>query len=386
MRGFLSGFLNAFAILLLLAAAFLGGYWFREYQFRLQHFALLDEAYSILVRNGLKDIPPAPALEYGMIRGMLQAYDEPHTFFVDPPQHELDTNNLEGKFGGIGVQLNRDNGGNWVMFPYPDSPALQAGIIEGDRLLGVDDLVVNSGVTAETIQAAVRGPVDTKVIIHIGRPPDFKPQAFTIQRQEIVIPSVAWHLDTTEPRVGVIKVNLMAASTAGEVQKAVQDLQTRGATHFVLDLRDNPGGYLTAGIDVARLFLQDGIILEEEYRDQKSQTYNVDQPGPLVDIPLVVLINNGSASAAEIVAGALKAYQRAILIGSPSYGKDTIQMVYELSDHSSLHITAAHWWVPELPEKFGGVGIQPNILVEAPADADATDLALQAAVEYFFKP
>lgn len=367
---------------LLLAGAFFAGYFFDDYLSAGQDFSILQEAHRILIQHGLKDPPGDPALEYGMIHGMVQAYGDPYTSFVEPPQNELQTNSLEGKFGGIGVQLSQDEQGYWVMFPIPDSPASQAGIREGDRLLAVDEMPINPDTPSDTIQSAVRGPVGQIVTITAGRPPDFQPVEYKIKRQEIALPSVTWHLDVSEPGIGIIKVNLMAASTADEIKRAINDLEERGARRYILDLRDNPGGYLSAGVDIARLFLSEGIVMEEQYRGKDVETHTVGEPGPFADLPLAVLINEGSASAAEIAAGALQAQGRAPLIGTHSFGKDTVQLVFNLKDGSSLHVTAAHWWIPELAGPLAGNGLQPDIPVEEKPDESSSDPILQTAVDY----
>ncbi|MBN1148596.1 MAG: S41 family peptidase [Anaerolineales bacterium] len=361
--------------------AFMGGYLYHQNQAPEADFPLLGEANKLLLEHGLKEPPADPALEYGMIHGMLQAYGDPHTAFTEPPQNELQTQALEGKFGGIGAQLSQDTNGYWVLFPFPDGPASKGGIQDGDRLLAVDDLPILPETPADSVQSAIRGPVGEKVKLTVGRPPDYNPLDFTIKREEIPLPSVTWRLDLEQPSVGVIKVNLMAASTPDEIQRAVQDLRQRGASLFVLDLRDNPGGYLTAGVDIARLFLKEGVVMQQQYRGQEVDTYEVEKPGTLAEIPLVVLINQGSASAAEIAAGALQAQKRAPLIGVPSFGKDTIQLVFTLADQSSLRVTAARWWIPGLASPLEGVGLQPDILVDPAAQASSPDPILQAAIQ-----
>jgi carboxyl-terminal processing protease len=381
LRGALIG---SFAVLLLMLG-FLTGYLFHGKQFPGQAFPILNEAYDILLRNGLKDPPANPGLEYGMIRGMLQAYDEPHTIFVDPPQHELETDQLEGKYGGIGVQLVKDSQGVFVLIPFPDSPAQKAGLLEGDHLLKVDELGVTPQTPSDQIEAALRGPVGEVVHLEIAHPPDYASVKVAIRREEVPLPSVTWRQDLEVPVVGILDVNLIAASTPDEIERAVADLKGRGVTDYILDLRDNPGGLLDAGVDIARLFLTEGIVVQEQYRGKDVETSRVEKPGPLSDIPLVVLINGGSASAAEITAGALQVHQRALLIGEHSYGKDTIQLVFELRDKSSLHVTAAHWWIPGLATPIADHGLQPDILVDPPTDAAGKDLILQTAVETLMK-
>ena len=381
-------FLRSFVISLLIAsvvsAAFLAGYFYHEHQFQSQPFSLLQEAHAILVNHGLKEIPEKPQLEYGMIRGMLQAYDEPHTIFMEPQQHELASQALEGKFGGIGAQIRFDETGNWVLFPFPDSPAEAAGIQDGDRLLKIEEMVVTQDFTEDSITSAIRGPVNKKILLTIGRAPDYAAIEVAVKREEIPLPSVTWHLDLSQPWIGIIDINLIAASTPDEIKKAVKELEADHATHFILDLRDNPGGLLTAGVDVARLFLREGVIMEQQYRDQGIEDFTVNQPGPLSDLPLVILINGGSASAAEITAGSLQSNQRADLIGESSFGKDTIQLIFELEDGSSIRVTSAKWWIPSLETNIGETGLLPDLPVSVP-EGEPGDPILRAAVNYWLE-
>lgn len=376
---FLRSFTLTLLCVLLLAGAFAGGYLLRTRQETPGSFPVLLEAYSLLEQHGLKGLPPVRELEYGMIRGMVQAYDDPYTIFVDPPRHELESNTLEGSFGGIGTGLEMDSEGYWVLYPFPDSPAREAGLQDGDRLLAVDGQEIPASTPLETVQAAIRGPVGTRVRLTVGRAPGYAALDVTIKRAEIPLPSVTWHLDLERPTLGVIEVNLIAASTADEIQRAAEDLQGQGATHLILDLRDNPGGLLTAGVDIARLFLSQGVVIEQQYRGKDVETFRVERPGPLAEVPLAVLINHSSASAAEIIAGALKAQGRAIIVGEPSYGKDSIQLIFDLQDQSSLHVTAARWWVPGLEPPIGGNGVQPDIAAAPGDDPNRPDPVVAAA-------
>lgn len=339
---------------------------------------ILNSAYRILRDNGWKDLPTDPALEYGMIRGMVQTYDDPYTIFVEPVQHELQSDTLAGSFGGIGVRLGNDSQDRVVLYPIPGGPAENEGILEGDRLVSVDELVITTETAIETIQAALRGPVGEWVEIRIIRAHDSTPLQFRIKRAEIPLPSVTWHIDPDEPRLGVIEVNVVASSTPDEIVNAVGDLSQRGADVFLLDLRDNYGGLLTAGIDTARLFLDQGEIIQQQYRGKDAEVFRVEKPGPLKDIPLTVLVNHNTASASEIIAGALQAHQRAQLIGSSTYGKDTIQLIFDLEDGSSLHVTSAKWWIPNLEPSFGSNGLQPDIVIETDG-TDGPDPFIQAA-------
>lgn len=370
---------------LVVAAAFLAGYLVNEWmpgRLGKGNFALLSEAYHLLDQNADFELPSIKDLEYGMIRGMLSVVNDPYTVFVEPPQHELETNRLEGKFGGIGVRIERDEESNVYLYPLPDSPALEAGIQDGDRLLAVGDLPITPQISNEELQAAVRGPVGEKVTITIGRSPDFAPIVLTIVRAEVPLPSVTWNLAPDEPRVGLIQINVIASTTPDELIKAVEDLKSQAASRFVIDVRNNGGGLVEAGVDTARLFLKSGVVIEQKYRNKPVVAFKVEKEGPLADLPMVVLVNRGTASAAEIFAGAVQGQGRAPLVGTRTYGKDTIQLVFNLSDGSSLHVTSAHWWVPSLEPKIGGNGLQPDILL--PDDASENQL-MQAAIETVLK-
>jgi carboxyl-terminal processing protease len=253
---------------------------------------------------------------------------------------------------------------------------------DADRLVQVDDLPITADTGIEPIQAAVRGPVGSRVRITIQRPPELTRMEISIQRAEIPLPSVAWNLDPDQPKVGIVEVNLIAATSRDEIEKAIQDLQSRGAEAFILDLRDNFGGLLTAGVDIARMFLEDGTVIEQQYRGQDVETYRVDRPGPYADLPLAVLVNQHTASAAEIIAGAIQAQKRAPLVGQNTYGKDSIQLIFDLGDGSSIHVTAAKWWVPGLAEALGGVGLQPDVPVEPGDPAQGPDPVVRAGVDF----
>jgi carboxyl-terminal processing protease len=361
---------------------FLAGYFTHARQTQPEELPILNQAYEILLEHGLNVPTEGPVLEYGMIRGMLEAFGDPHSSFAEPAQAELTSNLLQGSFGGIGVTLGKDAEGFPVLLPIPDGPADKSGIQEGDRLVKVNDLEINPDTAADTIMAAIRGPVGENVKITIARAPDYEPQTYTVKRQEISLPSVTWYLEPSEPRLGMIKINVIAATTPDEIQKAVQDLRERGATAFALDLRDNYGGLLDSGVEIARLFLKDGIVIEQQYRNKPIEQYKVTKPGMLSDLPIVTLVNQNTASAAEIIAGALQAQHRAKLIGVPTYGKNTIQLVFQLLDGSSMNVTSAHWWVPGLDTPRPGKGILPDITIPDPNASP--DPFIQAAIREQF--
>lgn len=376
----------AFLQVLIIGITFTIGYIVRDIPFvgplyTGNRFPLLLEAIEILEENALNPLPDEKQLEYGMIRGILQTYDDPYTVFVEPPQHELQTNQLEGKFGGIGVRIDRDIENKAYLFPLPESPAKNAGILDGDMLYSVDSLLITSEVSDVEIQAAVRGPVGEDVSLIVGHAPSYDPVKLNIKRSEVVLPSVTWNISPIESNVGVVQIRVIAETTPIEVTKAIRDLQQRGVSHFVVDVRDNGGGLVEAGVNTARLFLKNGIVIQQQYRGEDIQTFLVDSEGPFTDIPLVILVNRGTASAAEIFAGALKGQKRAMIIGSQTYGKSTIQLVFKLKDGSSLHVTAAKWWIPGLGTSETGSGLQPDVVVENPEQSIIMQVAINMVIQ-----
>lgn len=361
-------------------SAFLSGYFSRSFiDSRSDEFLVLNQAYSILLNHEYLDLPESKSLEYGMIRGMLQASGDPYAIFQEPVQHELESNSLQGSFGGIGVELTRNHDGDILVYPIVGSPAHHAGIQDGDQLISVDDLNISPETPFDDIKAAIRGPVGDIVKISVIRNPDYTHLDFPIRRAQIHLPSVTWHIAPDNPTIGIINVNIIAESTSEEIQNAVKEMQGKGSNLFILDLRDNGGGLLTAGVDITKLFLENGSILEQQYRGKKVETFDVKSPGQFVDLPLILLINHNTASAAEIVAGAIQVDDRALLVGQPTFGKDSIQLIFNLQDDSSLHVTAAKWWIPGLSPALTDIGLQPDIAIIP--DDSGEDLVMKAAIQ-----
>ncbi|MGI6739931.1 MAG: S41 family peptidase [Brevefilum sp.] len=345
-----------------------------SYHLFLRHqgeFGLLAQAKEILTINALNELPSQEQLEYGMIRGMLETLNDPYTTFVEPATHVVQSNELVGSFGGIGARLERDTQLTWRFYPVPDSPALIAGIQDGDVLLGVDDLEVTSTTDDIVLLASLRGKVGEKVTITIQR--DNQILTFVIKRQAVALPSVSYHLLPEELQIGFIKINRIAETSADEVGEAIRTLNEQGATAFILDLRDNGGGLVNAGIEIARLFLDEGEIMHHQVKDQKIEIISVDDPGRFHEVPLVALINENTASSAEIVAGALKKHSRATLIGNPTFGKTTIQYVFDLRDGSSVHITSGQWWIDDID-----FPLLPDIIMGSDANENEGEFILQA--------
>ena len=362
-----------FPILLIIISIAIGAFGYRFVSRYQGELTLLQQARAIVESNSILDIPDKPTLEYGMIRGMLAELNDPYTYFVEPAAHEVETNDMTGSFGGIGARLERDTDLNWRLYPLPDSPSLAAGLMDGDIILAIDDQSVTTETDDITLLAAVRGPVGDPVDLTVLRGDETL--TVTIEREAVAIPSVAWNVLPEAATIGILHVYRIAETTADEIQTGITDLQAQGAAAFILDLRNNGGGLVDSAVDIARLFLSDGEVLHEQFKGESENVYEVKSPGSYTDLPLVVLINDYTASSAEILAGALSAQDRALLIGTPSYGKTTIQYIFDLQDGSSVHVTSGRWWIPGVD-----FPLQPDIPV---TDDPNGTVIIQTAIEQF---
>lgn len=361
--------------------AFLSGFFLKSYfDSQIYKFPVLNQAYNILINHSFLSLPDSKALEYGMIRGLLLSSDDPYASFQEPVQHELESNDLQGSFGGVGVEIIRGAGGEILVYPIKNGPAYRAGLINDDQLIQIDDMKISSEVQIDDIKAALRGPVHQSVRLIIMRKDEDDPINFIIKREEIHLPSVTYHLAPEESSIGIINVNIIAESTSDEIKNAIEQLHKEGAGKYILDLRDNGGGLLTAGIEITKMFLEDGIIMQQKYRGQDVETFRTSSPGIFSALPITILINRNTASAAEIIAGAIQAHDRAKLIGEPSFGKDSIQLIFDLQDGSSLHLTAAKWWIPGLDPPLSMGGLQPDLVTIQ--DDPQIDSTLNTAIEF----
>jgi len=340
--------------------------------------SLVWEVWHHIEQHFYGSMPTEQELTYGAIEGALETLHDPYTRLVRPVAHERDLDRLRGRFGGIGAWVYECDG-FLCLRPLPGSAAEEAGVRAGDRLVSVDGNDVGRDATTELVVSWIRGPVGTAVVIEVFRPETGDTLSFSIERSEILQPSVEWQLlDSYAPLVGYVKVTLFGERTPKELQQALAEVRRQGADLLVLDLRGNPGGLLDAAVEVSSQFLKRGIVLREVRADGTERVYRV-RPRVRVDEPLAVLVDQDTASAAEIVAGALQDHERAVLVGTRTRGKGSVQLAYELSDGSSLHVTAAVWLTPDQRE-INGVGLEPDYYVEA-GGGSGEDEALQQALE-----
>lgn len=379
--------LSIFAVvnIFFLTVAFLAGYTLRAATVeaglnepllgsRPDRYPLLAEARSLLEEHFIGPLPPDSALEHGAIRGLVSAVGDPYTVFIEPQAHELETQSLQGEFGGIGVTMSLSDAGEVVLSPYRDSPAERAGILDSDVLIAVDDTPLSAGAALDQATALIRGPVGTVLRLTV-RHPSGEQVTLSVTRERFEIPSVTWRLIESQPMIGLVAVSRFSSRTAAEVGQAIEELHTSGAARYVLDLRNNGGGILEAAVDVAGHFLDGGVVMYETQHAAPEKTYSAPAgAGPGITAPLVVLVNHNTASAAEIVAGALLDRGRAPLVGQPTYGKGSVQLVYDLSDGSSVHVTAYRWYTPARRE-IEQAGLPPTHSVSPSVDGGDAELS-----------
>jgi carboxyl-terminal processing protease len=346
------------------------------------NYPLLREVNELLSEYYLGDMPTATQLEYGAIRGVLNAVGDQYSVFLEPPSQELETQSLQGEFGGIGVNLRRNETGLLVMSPFLDYPAIEAGIVEGDVLIAVDGQPILPEMPLDQVSALVRGVVGTEVTITYQHGED-EPHEVVLVREKVEIPSVTGRILEQDESIGLLVISRFSEKTPEETQKMIDELQAQGATRLVIDLRGNGGGLLDSAVNTTSIFLAGGAILHEDKRGESERTFNAPEVGEEADVPLAVIVNHGTASAAEILAGALRDRGRAPLIGQTTYGKGSVQLIFELSDHSSIHITNARWFTPNRVQ-IDGVGLLPDI--DMAPGTDGTDPELDRAIEYLQSP
>lgn len=340
-------------------------------------YQLLDEVQRLLDAHFVRSQPDYAQREYGAIRGMLTTLNDPYTFFIDPPVAASESDVLAGTYGGIGVQIVRSEDGELVLFPFDESPALTAGIADGDVLLAVNGVPVDISIQADVLDQMLRGEVREGSGVELTvRKADGNELTTFVPFAVINVPSVVWRVLADDPQIGYLQVMRFTGRTPDEVRAAVDGLRAEGVQALVLDMRNNAGGLLQESITVADEFIDSGAIVYQRSARGENE-FPASAGGAAVDLPLIVLVNQGTASGAELVAGALQDSGRAQLIGQRTYGKGTVQQIFPLSDGSSLHVTSSEWFTPA-HQALEQTGLTPNI--EMQPDAEGRDVELGEAI------
>ncbi len=326
---------------------------------------------------------------YGSIKGMVNSFGDSATVFLDPEETQAFNEASEGKlFQGIGAELGYENGQIIVVSPLEGSPAKEAGIRPGDYILAVDGKEITSDQSVYDVVAIIRGEAGTKVKLTILHRGETESEDIEITRSEITVPSMSLSYAGDNGDIAVLKINRFTDSTYGEWvsnwDAAVNSIVESGSEKMILDLRGNPGGFFDAAIYAADDFLDAGkVIAKEQDSRGKIKEYNSSKGGKLTNIELVVLVDSGSASASEILSGALQQADRAEVIGEKTYGKGTAQTVLDLSDGSTLHVTILKWLLPDGGWLNKDNSITPDLEVEYSNDdfKAGNDTQMQKAVE-----
>ncbi len=311
---------------------------------------------------------------YKAIRNSLKDLNDPYTRFLEPKEYQDLTSQTSGELSGIGIRLGIDKKTSklTIVEPIPNSPASEVGLKSGDRIVSINNKPTEL-MSLEQASAEIKGEVGTEVELEIAREgkPDFE---VAIARAQIELPSVSYTLKQEQnSKVGYIKLDEFSSHAAEQMQKAIQDLSEKQASGFILDLRGNPGGLLFSSVEIARMWMKEGAIVSTIDRKGGNEKFSANGKS-ITDLPLVVLVDGYSASASEILAGALKENHRAKVVGSRTYGKGTVQSVHALSDGSGLAVTIARYYPPSGID-INKKGIAPDIKVDLSRE-EQTNLAI----------
>ena len=336
---------------------------------------LVREVYDALRKDFiLKDELVDEQLSAAAVRGMVESLDDPYTAYLDPPQMALH-GDFSGQYEGIGAQVERRDRQIIIIAPFPDSPASRAGIRPGDLVLSVDGQSVAGKSLLETV-LLIRGPRGSEVTLEVVHEGEVSAITVTLVREPITLESTSWEI--LEPGIGYIRLSTFVQTTHPQLQEAIQEVKAQGVRGLVLDLRNNGGGLLNSAVDVASEFLQEGMVLSSVDAEGNRAEYAVKPGGAATDIPMVVLVNGNSASATEIVSGALQDQGRAMLVGTQTFGKGSVALLVSLSDGSGLNVTTARWFTPN-GRLIEGNGLEPDVEVSSdgslPRDATVQRLS-----------
>ena len=318
----------------------------------------------------------------GALKGMVGELDD-FSQYLDPKDYKALKNETKGEFGGLGIRLQKKDGFVTVMTPMPNTPAFQAGIMPGDRILAVDDKDITDVALDEAV-SLMRGAVGSKVKLSLSRPNEkgeYKTIAPITLKRATIIPEVV-HARMLNDNIGYIYLVDFSGHSTDEFKKAMKNLTQQGMHSLVLDLRFNPGGLLTGAVDLAKLFLPAGkmIVYTQGRKPEYYQEYKTSSAPLYPDLPIVILVNQGSASASEIVSGALQDNGRAAIVGNRTFGKASVQQVIPLAEGAGLRLTIARYYTPSGKliqrnyrdkEKADEGGIWPDVEVDFPADKEA---------------
>ena len=340
------------------------------------------EAWSLVHQQYVDQPVDDQALMRGAMQGMIDSLGDPHSSYWNPSVYTAATAELTGKtYQGIGAWVDTTGEFLKIISPMPNSPALKAGLKSGDLIIAVDkeDMTGNPG---DVVLKRVLGPAGTNVVLTIHREGDQEPFDVTITRAEITVPQAEGKM--LDSNIAYIRLYTFGDQTESELRKYLEELLPQKPAGLILDLRNNGGGYLITAIDVVSEFIKSpNVVMVEQFGDGTRNTYKAKPNGLATDIPLVVLVNEGTASASEITAGAIQDYARGTLVGVKTYGKGSVQQINQLKDDGgAVRITVARWLTPK-ERQINQVGLEPDVVVPLTQDdiTNDRDPQLDKAVE-----
>ena len=334
---------------------------------------LVAEARDVILQDYVEpESLDVDELSRGAIRGMVEALDDPYSAYLDPEMYQLSLSDFEGKFDGIGAHVAIRDDQIVIIAPIPDTPAARAGIRAGDKILEIDGKPTTEMNLAEAV-ILVRGPRGTVVNLLVLHEGESEPVEIAIERAEIEVDSVYSEM---REDIAYISITHFSSRTGTELLSVLEGGALEGATGLVLDLRSNPGGILPAVVDVASHFLTEGTVVDVVDNQGEHTPMSVEPKQITTDLPLVVLVDEFSASGSEVLAGALQDYGRAAIAGTTTFGKGSVNVLRTLSDGSGLYITTGRWLTPE-GRLIEGEGIAPDYELELEGEE-----AISWAIDY----
>lgn len=337
-------------------------------------FDLLKEAVSEIKQSYVKDVSDKKLIQ-GAIKGAVESLDDPYTKYLTEEEAKMLGEEMNGEFDGVGLYVGLKENKVTVIAPIEGTPADKAGLKTGDVIIKVDGKSTE-GMSLDEAVSLIKGEKGTKVVLTIVRANVDKPIDFEVVRDKIVIPNVVTKL--LDEDIGYVRAHVFNQRIGSDMDSALKEMKDRNVKGIILDLRNNPGGILEGAVDVVSKFIDTGVVVTVRDKNGEIETHNT-KGGADSDIFLVVLVNGGSASASEIVAGAIQDYDRGVLVGEQTFGKASVQSVIELSDGSRLVVTTAHYFTPngrDIQEK----GIEPDVVVKIDETEETEeDLQLEKA-------
>ncbi len=348
-------------------------------------FNVFWEAMDLLYRDFYGSTPEDEDATYGAIRGVVNLLDDPNTSFLTPDEAEFFRTSMRGNFEGIGARVRWDDDVNSLMItePFENQPAWNAGIRRDDVVIAVDGESI-VGTDLNSAVSKIRGPKGSTVLLTVVREGEAEPFDVEVVRDLIETPTISTDSLGDADEIAYVRLNTFNENAGQLVHQAVEDAVDRGAAGLIFDLRGNTGGLLREAVKVTSIFLGNNErVLIERFNDDTEEIYETEGSSVTEDLPMVVLVNGGSASASEIVAGALQDADRAELLGTTTFGKGSVQLPHTLSDGSIMRVTIARWYTPE-DRSIDGTGLEPDIAVEI-SDEEfeaGEDPQLDAALEH----